>query len=978
MTPTLIKELQQAVPGHSRLAWLAQVLGAGATLAPGLGLAPTALRELSSVGLLPDGARFVPLALAGGLGVFYGAKALEAFAPKPARGVWIGDMFIEEDAFWTSILITGRPGAGKTSGAIMPIAEQIIRLYTGEDYIDVVEDGQHVRRENPYARIGGIVLEVKGEFYEMVGYLLDQLGRNIYEDFLVLRPDSSLPVAQFQDPDTSHYFYLNGMPCASGSEAGMLLLRAQAHLPRERQIREDIFSCQDKEFSDALPALRALEFPVAGQQVHFVGWRPHGSGHLLRITHTPNFHAPAPMLGAQGREIVIPAPHRLRFINRVLVSNGLRYNLIDPSVGPNEAAEKLTRMAAVSGRGEAKGGDNAYWYNNAQKLISNCIALHRAVEPEKDVTCADVFRLVATEKDLAQALGGLSQRLTALRSQIAREDDKDRKAELETRQLNPLIALEKFFTGEWKDLDEKPKSTIKNVVSNTFSQFVFDPALRETFCSRATFSFADCLNRGRIFCFVPGRQYETLAKPIGVGLKLDSQAECMMRLNRADYNKRRPFLHLTDECWNWAISGGASGGDPKFLSLCREPRVIHVLATQNLNQFVREIGREDTQAYFACFGTFVWLQNWDQLTNEMAERLMETVKREKLKTHSSALHPLGLMDANAAPARIEQQWEEKRLYEHQDFVKLGGDEAIVFNGRRTKNMAQKTKLPKSDLTHPKTKPKIAAFMREFLRGSIEQALWREGRSDRVNHISAASSVRGAVATAAPPPRAIASPPPPGTPPATVAPPAAKAEVPKTVASPPQPLPDQAAKPPLPAAPAPVVPPPAGTAQSPAPPAAYSAGAKPIRKLDWTFRPPQAGASPAVPDPGQAATTGGGGAPVTPRVIDTESAEFRQMWNRLAGAASEVVADDELGMRSWLQKLVKEARAGGQVAPDILVGPKGFTAGDQNLVERPSPLAGSPVDHLATQDQTARARQRQLQELAFQEKGGPAGDDDDWH
>ncbi|MDD2765960.1 MAG: hypothetical protein PHE83_18510, partial [Opitutaceae bacterium] len=566
MNPNL-QDLQRAVPAKTRLAWTAQVTGFGALLAPGLGVVPSALRELSSAGLVPPGASNLPLALGAGLGLFYGAKALDLFSPRAAHGIWIGNMFIPEDAFWTSILITGRPGAGKTSGAIMPIAEQIIRMYTGEDFIEVVENGRLVRKENPYARIGGVVFEVKGEFYEMVGYLLDRLGRNVYEDFFVIRPDSSIPVARFVDPDTGFNFYLNGMPCASGSEAGMLLLRSQAHLPRERHVREDIFSCQEKEFNDALPALRALEYPAAGLELQYIGWRSQGAHHLVRVSHTPRFRELEYLHGADGNKIVIPAPKRLKFVDRVLMSNGLLYNLIDPSVGPNEAAEKLTRMASVSGRGESKGGDNAYWYNNAQKLISNCIALHRAVSPDTDATCADVFKYVATEKDLAQALGGLSKRLTALRSEIAKEEDPDRRAQLETRQLTPLIALEKFFTGEWKDLDDKPKSTIKNVVSNTFSHFVFDPALHETFCSKATFSFADCLNRGRIFCLVPGRQYESLAKTIGVGLKLDSQAECMMRLSRADYNKKRPFLNLTDECWNWAISGGATGGDPKFLSL---------------------------------------------------------------------------------------------------------------------------------------------------------------------------------------------------------------------------------------------------------------------------------------------------------------------------------------------------------------------------------------------------------------------------
>jgi hypothetical protein len=155
--------------------------------------------------------------------------------------------------------------------------------------------------------------------------------------------------------------------------------------------------------------------------------------------------------------------------------------------------------------------------------------------------------------------------------------------------------------------------------------------------------------------------------------------------------------------------------------------------------------------------------------------------------------------------------------------------------------------------------------------------------------------------------------------------------------------------------------------------AYLPGTRPVRKIDWLFEPAPPEGAGAPPESGPAANAAGR---ITPRVIDTESEEFRSMWSRLSAAASEVVSDDELGMTGWLQRLVKEARGGGQVGPELLVGPRGLSAGDPALLEPSAPLALSPVDQLLSQqDGPPAARRRQLQELAFQEKAGPPGEDE---
>jgi hypothetical protein len=272
-------DLISSVPAKGKTSWLLQSAGAGLFLAPKYGLIPQALHDLYSSGLLhgslPSQASLV---LGGGLGLFYTAKGLDIFKPKQARGIWEGNVFIPEKAFWTSFLVTGRPGAGKTSGAIMPTVEQIIPLYLGPDLIKGKdENGKPCMLENEHARIGGLVLEVKGEFYEMVGHLLDASGRNVYEDFLIIRPDSKIPVAKYRDVENGNFFYLNGQPCSTPSDAGRLLINAQADDKANgvitEPIRPDIFSCEDGELTAAMPKLRALKYPVHDRELSGVAAR---------------------------------------------------------------------------------------------------------------------------------------------------------------------------------------------------------------------------------------------------------------------------------------------------------------------------------------------------------------------------------------------------------------------------------------------------------------------------------------------------------------------------------------------------------------------------------------------------------------------------------------------------------------------------------------------------------------------------------
>jgi hypothetical protein len=73
---------------------------------------------------------------------------------------------------FTGVAIVGAVGSGKTASAMYPFAEQIL-AYRGED---------------PDRRIGGLILEVKGDFCGKVREILGRYGR--VEDYVEISLES--------------------------------------------------------------------------------------------------------------------------------------------------------------------------------------------------------------------------------------------------------------------------------------------------------------------------------------------------------------------------------------------------------------------------------------------------------------------------------------------------------------------------------------------------------------------------------------------------------------------------------------------------------------------------------------------------------------------------------------------------------------------------------------------------------------------
>ena len=400
---------------------------------------------------------------------------------------------------------------------------------------------------------------VKGDLVDGCIILAHKAGRCISRDVLIISPSCRIPVVRYRDEE-GRFWFLSGRGGAGGSDAGAFLPRLffpPGHPRAGRRVPASIFEAED-EAAAAWPELTRSRIAVDSRRLRFIGWRWHGS-RLFRISHTTSRDQPSPLPGPDGG-IQWATPPRFLTVDRLFhVDNGLHYNLVDDRLPATEAAERISRLAAMA-RGSAHHGENDYFYEQGRKLIAACIALHRAVEAAP-CTALDVVRLATQNQRLEAALAALEAKIAGIKAAAGaggREGD---------RKLVPLQDLAAFFHEEWRRMvaDGKTANVIKSTISGAFDVFMRDPDLAETFCRPSTFSFEDIVQSGKIIGLVPGDRYEQLARLLGTACKLDFQSTMLSRSSRPDLNSARLALYFADECHKYIISGSSTAGDPYFI-----------------------------------------------------------------------------------------------------------------------------------------------------------------------------------------------------------------------------------------------------------------------------------------------------------------------------------------------------------------------------------------------------------------------------
>lgn len=726
----MFEELSAAVPIKSKTKLICAGGAIAYATAPVVGFIPTQLQSTMQAIGMGDQALYtataVGLTLSAMSWPFFIAKAKELFIPSPEvkqrkeRYLRLGTMTFAEKDLFTNVLTTGAIGSGKTSAVIYPALRQICNMYNDETL-----DSKH-----PHQKWGGLVLDVKGEFYETLIYFLHRSGRNVLYDIILIRPDADYPIVKLQDPDTGYYWYITA---AGGSEAREIDYVVEGSFMADgSKIPSTVFTETAEIRAKYEDHLKSLVFEVT-KPLYFVGWREEG-GKQVRVNYTDEAAKIHYALDSKGQKIKVDTPKRLKYVLVDHVNNGIRYNICSPHLPPAEVASRLVSIAETLGGGG--GGDNQYWTDSAKKLMGFIIHLWRNLN-EEEASALEIVRLTTQKTALDDQLRKLEVKITELQEEFLNNPDDPVKMKEKDAKRRFLTDVQKYFTDEWGKLDPKTKGIIVSVVSNLFGPFITDYQLQEVFCKPATISFEDTIQKGKIITLLAGGQYETLAKQLGTSLKMDFQSICKSRTTLTHYNKVRVVMFMADEAQVYVTAGGGNNtGDENFMALSRQSRVINFIATQSDSSIISVIGEKKAPVYFQSFGGRIWLQNTDYTTNQNAARILGKVKKEETKS-SGKEFSIDSVFGKESSNSVSTEFKEDERFKIETFSNLNVFDAVIYNkgkkGARDKACKYKGKPDAVGDPNSTDFKERHATLRWFYQGYIENRLHQLDETYKLNH-----------------------------------------------------------------------------------------------------------------------------------------------------------------------------------------------------------------------------------------------------
>lgn len=659
----------------------------------------------------------------------------KALIPQPPREVTIGDMTFSESALFTNIMITGAIGSGKTSSAIYPILDQICKIYNVWD--------EKTEADNPYKKWGGLVMDVKGDFYEALICLLHWSGRNVLEDLVVITPFADYAYAEMIDPDTKLYWYicLRGGSSPSSLEFNDLTKRytqPNSKFPIPIEWFSEVEHQNEKIPGTGMTKLefvRSLDF-FPTSKTNFIGWRNYGDDNLIRIARTDHNLKEILLLDENGKPIIVKRPKKLRYLRTRSVNNGLTFNIAPPSLGHIELANRLVAMSK-NASGKTGGGDNSYWDDATKKHIQWVIYMLRTINPDKEVTALDINAHTVSPNTIKASVNKLSTIISDL-------ETKKLDPELTANERNNIAAkitilsdVREYFNEEWNQLDQRTKSNLVSTITNVFAAFLPDPRLRTVFCSSTAVSLEEIMQSGKIYTLVAPK-YESAARIFGTSLKMEFQAILRRRTASAEYDKTRFIAFICDEVQNFVTTGGndPTSGDESFMALSRQSKVCNVVATQADTSIVNVVGDKSAEVYYAQFGSRIWYQNTDQKTNERAAKILGKIKREKLSTSGQDVSVTGLLGKDGGKGYNENiSYESKEKYPPEAFSNLNVHQCIIYNkskkGKRSKSC--KCQLKPHYIGAPSMEEEKAKVLRWYFRAYIENRLFELHDTALINH-----------------------------------------------------------------------------------------------------------------------------------------------------------------------------------------------------------------------------------------------------
>ena len=593
------------------------------------------------------------------------------------KPITLGGMSFDERSLFTNLIAFGAIGAGKTASVVYPMLSQICNRYNQEDV------------NSPAAKFGGLVLDVKGDFHEALIYSLEQSGRDVLKDLVVVRPDNDYHIVEFEDIATKDRFFVSASGGIVSKECDKVLNQATGPADiikrdatgrnvlilangYQESLSSSLFEEHQRFLKEEIHAdLKQLEFDVTGLSIRWLGWREE-DGHLVRVACTKNkvtqfAHSTA------GVRIVNNKPSKLKYVGVHALNNGLTYNLVSKTSASTEVADRLMAVAEVTGN--SLGGDNAYWSNASKKHIAACVELFRQVEGPMGRECSvnEIQRFTTDDVFLQGYIGRLDGVIKGKQSKGVIEYE-----------ILLLRTLEDYFTKEWLKHDPKTRSVIMSCITNLFGDVTRNPQLIKTFCQPSRFFFEDCLNDGKIYTLVLNA-YPNAQQLLGTCMKLDFQQTVLKRTQASSVNKSRFLLFLADEYQFFLTTagGGQTGGDDKFLSVSRQSRIFNLICLQAVTSLLA-VQKDECKinSFLQCFGSRVFLQNHDEKTNKLADQTLGQFWAEKVDFSGPDLKFSSAFGGEGKHVIPSRHQVKHHRYEASAFTQFPPFKAVLFNKER--------------------------------------------------------------------------------------------------------------------------------------------------------------------------------------------------------------------------------------------------------------------------------------------------------
>lgn len=476
-----------------------------------------------------------------------------------ARPSWLS---IPERGLYTGIMVLGAIGTGKTSACMMPFAEQILGY----------------RASDRARRIGGLVLEVKGDFCHRVRQILERHGRGA--DYVEVSLGGELRYNPLHND-------LDAYALAFGISSLLNNLYGKGREPFWQQA-----------YTNLVKFVILLHRVLDGYVTFFDIYQGAINREYLerRIK--------------EGESRSVTGAYAITFDDFMNVRA-----LEDFPFEREEGSEGAGQIAC-------------------DRMVGNQVVGNRMVAPVSEElrqvleTHHVPFTFIEEPVDEgAMPLG--SKTPGADRSWTSEEREQ-------------FEAVRRWFYQDWQQIDARLRTSIVEGIAVFLSLFDDNPAVKRVFCppkdtydpvknaggryGRPLAPFADLIEAGQVCALnFPVSANPGLARVIGTLMKLDFERAVLNRIPKMEEQRARPWrevLFLCDEYHSFATVGeNDPTGDEKFFALARQAKCISVVATQSVSSLRSTLPGESWRTLLQTFRTKVFLALSDDASARTASEL---------------------------------------------------------------------------------------------------------------------------------------------------------------------------------------------------------------------------------------------------------------------------------------------------------------------------------------------------------------------